>query len=54
MDPGDATSVRLREWLEGLDAEAARRILQIALGDAELRERLVTMTEALDEGAEIG
>ncbi len=54
LDPGDATSVRLRERLEGLDAEAASRILQIALGDAELRERLVAMTEALDEGAEIG
>jgi hypothetical protein len=54
LDPGDGTSVRLREWLEGLDVESARRILRIALGDAELRQRLVAMTEALDEGAEIG
>ncbi|MDB4733971.1 hypothetical protein OAF73_01210 [Planctomycetota bacterium] len=52
MDPGDATSVRLREWLEGLDAEAARRILQIALGDAELRERLVATAEGLLESPE--
>ena len=30
------------------------RDLHLALGDAELRQRLVAMTEALDEGAEIG
>ena len=54
LDPGDGASIRLREWIEQLDAEAARRLLQLALGDAELRERLVAMTEPLDGGAEDG
>ncbi len=54
LDPGAGTSIRLRKWIEQLDAEAARRLLHLALGDAELRERLVAMTEALDGGAEDG
>ena len=54
LDPGDGASIRLQEWIEQLDAEAAKRLLQLALGDAELRDRLVAMTEAFDGGAEDG
>jgi len=54
LDPGDGASIRLQKWIEQLDAEAAKRLLQLALGDAELRDRLVAMTEAFDGGAEDG
>ena len=50
---GAAEVIYDRRW-GWMAAEAARRLLQLALGDAELRKRLVVMTEALDGGAEDG